>query len=107
MKDVQRIVNSQGEVTALVLPLEEQDQKRVGDLEMLLQDNLKRHRARNASTLEKKEILELLAKHDDTISVGALSYELFFRAQVMEGLRDIEAGRTYSTEEVLSELGLG
>jgi len=106
MKEVQRIINDKGEVTALVLPLDEQDQIKVGALERFLEENLKRHRTRKTITLNKQDVIELLANHEDTLSVDELSYELYFRAHIREGLRDLEAGRTYSTEEVISRLGL-
>ena len=54
----------------------------------------------------KEEAAELIANLPDDATWSDLVYSIYVRRSIEEGLADIEAGRTYSTEEVLEYFGL-
>ena len=54
----------------------------------------------------KEQAAELVANLPDDATWSDLVYTIYVRRSIEEGMADIEAGRTYSTEEVLEYLGL-
>jgi hypothetical protein len=54
----------------------------------------------------KEEAAELISNLSDDATWSDLVYSIYVRRSIEEGLADIEAGRTYSTEEVLEFFGL-
>ena len=54
----------------------------------------------------KEEAAELVSNMPDDATWSDLIYSIYVRRSIEEGLADIEAGRTYSTEEVLAHFGL-
>lgn len=48
----------------------------------------------------KSEAIELITKLPDECSLTDIMAQLYFKAKVESGLRDIEAGRTISHEEL-------
>ena len=54
----------------------------------------------------KEEAAELVANMPSDATWSDLIYSIYVRRSVEEGLADIEAGRTHSTEEILEYFGL-
>lgn len=54
----------------------------------------------------KEEAAELVSNMADDATWSDLIYSIYVRRSIEQGLADIEAGRTYSTEEVLAHFGL-
>ncbi|NMC07972.1 MAG: hypothetical protein GYA24_22390 [Candidatus Lokiarchaeota archaeon] len=52
----------------------------------------------------KDAAIEAIKKMPDESTVEDIMYEINFIAQVMDGLRDAESGRTMSTEELLQRV---
>ncbi len=52
-------------------------------------------------TVLKEASIETIKKLPDSCSVDDIMYEINFIAQVLEGLKDAEAGRVITTEELL------
>ena len=48
----------------------------------------------------KKEAVELIERLPDTATTADILDELYFKEQVEKGLRDVEAGRTITHEEL-------
>ncbi len=52
-------------------------------------------------TVLKEASIETIKKLPDSCSIDDIMYEINFIAQVLEGLKDAEAGRVITTEELL------
>ncbi len=52
----------------------------------------------------KDAAIEAIKKMPDECTVEDIMYEIDFIAQVMDGLRDADEGRTISTEELLARV---
>lgn len=52
----------------------------------------------------KDAAIETIKKMPDECTVEDIMYEIDFIAQVMDGLRDADEGRTISTEELLARV---
>jgi predicted transcriptional regulator len=48
----------------------------------------------------KEEVMELLKQIPDNTSLEEIQYHLYVRQKIQKGIKDIEAGRIYSQEEV-------
>ena len=59
---------------------------------------------RLAAQTAKEEARAIIDQLPDDIEFAELVYQLYFRHSVEEGLRDIEAGRTVSQEDVEREM---
>jgi len=55
-------------------------------------------------TVLKEASIETIKKLPDSCSVDDILYEINFIAQVLEGLKDAEAGRVITTEELLKRV---
>jgi predicted transcriptional regulator len=53
---------------------------------------------------EKQTAMQIIDQLPETASFIDIMYELYFRNAVEEGLRDIEAGRMVSHEEVMKSV---
>ena len=51
----------------------------------------------------KQAAQQIIASLPDDVSLNELVYQIVFRMHVEEGLRDLEAGRTVSHEEIRRE----
>ncbi len=49
---------------------------------------------------------ELIDRLPESVSWSELAYHIEIRASIERGLEDVEADRTYSTEQVKEQLGL-
>lgn len=58
------------------------------------------------STNIKTSAHELIDRLPESVSWSELAYHIEVRASIERGLEDIEAGRTYTSEEVKEHLGL-
>jgi len=58
------------------------------------------------STDIKTSAHELIDRLPESVSWSELAYHIEVRASIERGLEDIEAGRTYTSEEVKEHLGL-
>ena len=58
------------------------------------------------STDIKTSAHELIDRLPESVSWSELAYHIEVRASIERGLEDIEAGRTYTSEEVKQHLGL-
>lgn len=56
-------------------------------------------------TLLKEAAIETIKRLPDECSVEDIMYEIDFVAQALEGLKDAEAGRLLTTEELLKRIG--
>jgi predicted transcriptional regulator len=54
--------------------------------------------------LLKDVVIETIKRLPDECSVEDIMYEIDFVAQVLEGLKDAEAGRLLTTEELLKKV---
>lgn len=48
----------------------------------------------------KEAVIDLIRRHPDDVSLTEIMEELFFRCQVDEGLRQLDAGEAIEHEEV-------
>ena len=48
----------------------------------------------------KDEVISLIKKLPDDISLDEIMYYLYVKQQISEGLQDIEKGKVYSLEEI-------
>jgi predicted transcriptional regulator len=53
----------------------------------------------------KQNVLEMIAKLPDDVSVEDIMSELYFRQKVDEGLRQLDAGEGVEHEEAIRRLG--
>ena len=51
----------------------------------------------------KEQVRELVEKLPDSASWDDVLYEVYVRQKIAQGLADVEAGRTYSQEEIERE----
>ena len=58
------------------------------------------------STDIKTSAHQLIDRLPESVSWSELAYHIEVRASIERGLEDIEAGRTYTSEEVKEHLGL-
>jgi predicted transcriptional regulator len=59
---------------------------------------------RVAFTSAKEEAIAIIEQLPDDVEFAELVYQLYFRHNIEEGLRDIAAGRTVSQEDVEREM---
>jgi len=48
----------------------------------------------------KEEVISLIKKLPDDITLDEIMYHLYVKQQISEGLQDIEKGKVYSLEEI-------
>lgn len=51
----------------------------------------------------KKEIIELIKKLPDDITLNDIIYHLYVKQKIIKGLKDIEQGKTVTNEEVMEK----
>jgi len=48
----------------------------------------------------KEEVISLVKKMPDDITLDEIMYHLYVKQKILKGLKDIEEGKTYTLEEV-------
>jgi hypothetical protein len=63
---------------------------------VVLQSNRKENRMESA----KEEVIQLIRRLPDDTTLEEIQYHLYVQEKVQRGIRDVEAGKVYSQEEV-------